>query len=286
MSKNIKTKEALLKAYKKSNKVRRTVLLSKSGYATETEYLNFLTGVKVVAKTSKVKVAAKTPVVATTKKTKGALKTVHNVYILDSSGSMGAHPMTNSKFNMAILGINSELKELRTDKSVKYKQGIVIFSNNNRIKTPIWNAALKDVNDLNAVKEFHGQQTALNDAIGSTLSKLLNIQQTGEKVLVKIFTDGGENNSKNWDKEQIKKLISDCEAKGFTIAFVGTEMDTKSAIHSYGINVSNTLVHSNTPESVKMSFSASTESTRSYSKKVAKGEDVTMNFFSKKVGKL
>ena len=50
MQKNIKTKEALLQAYKKSNKDRRIVLISKAGYKTETEYLNFLNGVKVVAK--------------------------------------------------------------------------------------------------------------------------------------------------------------------------------------------------------------------------------------------
>lgn len=47
--------------------------------------------------------------------------------------------------------------------------------------------------------------TAMNDAIGKSLSELL--AKSPEKAIICILTDGAENASKEYTSEQVKELI-------------------------------------------------------------------------------
>lgn len=253
-----KTKMEQLATFKKANKEYKIKLAEKAGFKTAGEYLASLTG-KSTKKTVKPVKSKEKPL-------------IHNVFILDASGSMAGGKLIN-----ALEGINSEIKELQKDKKVDYLQTIVDFSSFDDIKTPYFKVKLSDVVSYTTKAR---DMTALNQAIGETLERIVSNQLKDEKVLVKIFTDGLENHSRKYkSNSELSKFIKECESKGFTITFVGTNSDVAGVIRNLSIDVSNTLVHNNTPESVKASFKISTESTINYSSKVLRGENVLMGFY-------
>lgn len=204
--------------------------------------------------------------------------TVHNVLILDGSGSMG--DSINSKWTKAIDLANSEIISLRSNEDINYTFTIVVFS------------GFRDINFKHFVnhkpKFISGNRvagmTALNDAIGKTLNKIHSFKNEDEKVLVKIITDGEENNSKEYSSQQIGRLIKGLQKTGnYTITFVGTYTDVLTAQSLYNIHETNTLVHDNTEEGFEMMSMDIETSNVNYSKRLLRGEDVTMNYFSKTV---
>lgn len=267
-----KTNEQLLNDFKKSNKQRRVKIVQNAGFTTEAQYLASLTSGKLFAPTGKKN--------ASSKKKQGPIPTIHNVHILDASGSMAGPKLRN-----AIAGINGEITELQRDTTANYTQTIVDFSYPYDIVTHMYKVPIASCKTFNTRDRG---TTALNQAVGETLQRLLADNKNDEKVLVKIFTDGGENNSTGTfkDPKNLSELIKECEGKGFTVTFVGTENDVKIVVRDLGIFASNTLTHDNTARGVQASYTASAGATMSYAKKVLRKESVTENFFSKKVGKL
>lgn len=198
---------------------------------------------------------------------------MHNVYILDASGSMNG-----GKIKSAIEGINEELTALKADADSTYTtQSIVTFSYAHDIQVSVWKAPIKDVNHFYCSTRG---STALLQAIGETLTQLLKQHKDGEKVLVKIFTDGEENDSSSkWYGEVIPELIKQCEEKGFVITFVGTSKDVAYAVNKLRVKQSNTLVHDNTSAGVAKSFKKSIGATVSYREAASRGTDTQTDFF-------
>lgn len=196
-------------------------------------------------------------------------KKIHNVLILDSSGSM-----SGAKWNAAIEFANGDLAINKQD-TVDVENSVVIFSHYIKEST-VWKA--KTPQRLDNRSEFIGGSTALTDAIGETLTKLLK-EVNGEHVLVKIFTDGEENASKRFSRFEVRELIQRCENLGWTITFAGTEYDVKQAQKLYGVDASNTIIHQNTAESIQAMAVTYRSATSKMSKSYAAGEDVTRGFF-------
>lgn len=200
---------------------------------------------------------------------------VHNVIILDGSGSM-----SGSKYNSAKKGIELDLQTCRDENFASYT--FVEFNDTYSITTHCFMTLLTSVK-LN----FNGanSSTPLYRTVGETLERLLEVVSSQDKVLVKIFTDGGENTStgKYKDPLVLADLIKKCEERGFTITFIGTKIDTETIVNSLKINSTNTLVHNNTGEGVATAFNVQAEATRGYSKRLKEGEDVTIGFYSKTV---
>lgn len=200
-----------------------------------------------------------------------AKKTVHNIIILDSSGSM-----KGGKWSAAVEFANKEMTDYQNQDLVNIVFSTIIFSSHNRIVTTQWRAT--NPTEIDVVKDFHGDMTALNDAIVTTLIRVKADNQE-EQVLVKIFTDGDENNSRVYNPATVIRLVKECMSQGYTITFAGTAEDVRTAQRMYGIDKSNTFVHQNTVESI-MDYDVQTRSiTMSYFKSVAKGEDVTKGFY-------
>lgn len=210
--------------------------------------------------------------------------TVHNVHLLDASGSM-----VGGKYKNAIGGIKEEIALLANDKSrVKYTQTIIEFTSGWGIHGTVERRHTV-VGDLKAALDFVPMGTdggtPLYEALGNTLELMKEKKKQGEKVLVKVFTDGGENSSAGRfaNPKVLFDLIKECEANDFTVTFVGTPTDTMTVIAKLGIDKSNTLTHNNTAEGVVFAFQQSASSTVSYSKSAIRGEDVTRGFYSKEV---
>lgn len=257
----MKTQEQLLKAYKKANKVRRERIAAKAGFNTGDEYKAHLEA-QIAGK------PANTP--------SGEDVKIHNVHILDCSGSMHG-----GKIRSAVQGINQEIKQLQNDDTVDYVQTYIPFGG--------WGSSAgihpqffgKPILQVKQVSASASGGTPLYQAIGETLDTLIRNKDTNEKVLVKIFTDGGENTSRGRYKDPsiLKAKIDEAKEKDITVTFVGTEWDVARIINRLEIDKSNTLTHDNTERGVQDSFMATAQATKTYATRALAGEDTLVGFY-------
>jgi uncharacterized protein YegL len=272
--------EQMLANFKKSNKEGKLRLAKQFNFKSSEEFLEFLNGKLGVSIKGKSKVGdtkgRKKPAPVAINASPSTV--IHNVHILDASSSM-----FGEKFNNALAGINKEIEELKKDKTVNYTQTTVIFSYYNQIKTV---SLLKPISEVHTIEGIASGNTALYDAVGSTLQTLQANIRKGDKVIVKIFTDGEENDSHRFSAYSVGEMIKNLELEGFTITFVGTKRDVNTAISKLKIDPTNTLVHDNTAKGVTDSFQTSTVATMSYARDVKAGKKVTKGFYTKRTGTL
>lgn len=264
----MKSKEELIKQFKKANQGYKWILAGKAGFTSKEDYLNFLEN------KSKTK-----PKVVSSPIVKALLKpTIHIVDILDASGSMGGSG--NSKYENSKKGILSGIEDLRKVKDVKYTYTLIEFVQSRNIKTHFYLAPLP----TNIT--FHGatgNNTPLYSTVYDTLILLQNVNPT-DKVLVKVFTDGGENVTYHY-KKLAKDLIAELQEKNFTITIVATDEDMPGIIEDLNLDGSNTLAIKNNAEGFKKAFKMSSIATMDYLASVTKGEDVSKGFY-KRTGNL
>jgi Mg-chelatase subunit ChlD len=208
---------------------------------------------------------------------------IHNVFIIDASGSM-----TGSKYSNAIDGVNELLKDIKTDTDTDNTVTVVEFEG----------SSIKRILDiLNTIPDTYGGMgtggsTPLNQAIGETLEYIHLARKTkyseSDKVLINIFTDGEENSSRGTyggynGQKILGDMIKQYEKEGFTITFMGTKSEVKYAVDILNLKESNTLTHMNTASSIKMSYDNTKKARMMYSKSVSRGEEVTQDFYTKTV---
>lgn len=198
-------------------------------------------------------------------------KTVHNIVILDSSGSM-----QGSKWENAVKMVNLEFEEYRKQNDVNLTYSVIIFSN--EVKTAQWKEA--SPRPINVKDDFIGMGTALNDSIGTTLDKLYN-EFTNDHVLLKVCTDGEERHSRKYTAGQVRELIQKAQGKSWTITFAGTERDVQTAQKLYGVDASNTVVHDNTGAGIEKMSKETIIATRQMMSNYAAGEDVSKGFYKR-----
>ena len=105
-----------------------------------------------------------------------------------------------------------------------------------------------------------GGMTALMDAIGTTITKVEKydgINEKNNKVLFVIITDGQENDSKEYTKDTIKRMISDKQEKdGWEFVFLGANIDAASEAKSIGVKTENAAKYKNTDAGVRANYAA------------------------------
>lgn len=207
-------------------------------------------------------------------------KTIHNIFLIDASGSM-----SGDKYDNVIMGVNTLLTSIKADVDTNNTVMIVEFEGSHiRTMLPL-------TSDIPAYYKPMGTggMTPLNQAIGETIEDVLSIRKNyyekEDKVLVNIFTDGGENSSKGkYSKpKSVSDLIKKVEEENFTVTFVGTQDEVNYAIQTLSMDFSNTLVHNNSAADITRSFNDTVMARSSYSKSVAAGLDVKKSFYTKSV---
>lgn len=155
------------------------------------------------------------------------------VFILDRSGSMAGLESDT------IGGFNSVLMKQKAQEG-KVKITTVLFDDEYDL--------LHDRYDLNKVPPltekayFVRGTTALLDAVGKTIQKMINVQRfasdqdRAEKVMFVIITDGLENASTEYGIDQIKTMIEkQKEKEGWEFIFLGANIDAIKTARSFGI---------------------------------------------------
>lgn len=258
-----KVKQFLLADFKRSNKARKEKLALKFSFKNAVEYLAYLEG----------KTLTDSPILS---KIEEKL-TIHNVFILDASGSM-----LGSKYNNGINGIKQLIKSIKEDKFTNNTITIVEFNSKKGTVTHYWLKSSKDVKvDFDYIRA--DGRTPLYQTLGKVIDNLLsdlNIKKE-DKVLLNVTTDGQD--TAGWGNyynlPQTLKSIQ--EKNNFTVTFVGTEEDVKYTISNLNLDSSNTLIHDNTGQGVLDAFINTVQSRIAYSKSVSKGEDVSVGFYKK-----
>ena len=164
------------------------------------------------------------------------------VFLLDRSGSMsGLEPDTIGGFNSLI--------EKNKDKDVLVTT--VLFDHNVEFLHEREN--IKKVKELTNKEYFVRGSTALLDAIGLTINKISK-ESEDRKVIFVITTDGMENASREYKRNQIKKMIE--KRKDWEFMYLGANIDSYTEAGSIGIRKDRTSNYKATKVGTEKMFGA------------------------------
>ena len=155
------------------------------------------------------------------------------VFILDKSGSM--EPLTND----TIGGYNAYIKSQQEGQGEAYLT-TVLFSDEHYYLHDHVN--IRDVQPITHAEYFVGGCTALLDTIGDTINRVgYRLSNTPEEerpahVIFVITTDGYENASSEYTRDQIKQMIQHQQEKySWEFLFLGTGIDAYQEAASFGL---------------------------------------------------
>ena len=170
---------------------------------------------------------------------------VHVLFVIDSSGSMGP------KAGDVRGGFNSYVDQLREEKASDYRLTAVTFDT--QVATLFTALRLTEVPTLDTSNYRTGGNTALYDALGVSLAEQTSAIRKEdapygtERVLVIVMTDGEENSSRRFTKEQITGEIQQREAAGnWTFVYLGADQDAWAAAQGLGFAAGNVAAYAST----------------------------------------
>lgn len=148
------------------------------------------------------------------------------IFVMDRSGSMGGSESDT------IGGFNSFIQREK-DKGLNTRVTTILFDDQYEVLYK--RKAIGDVAELTRNEYWVRGCTALLDAIGKTINSL--DKEIDNKVLFVIMTDGLENASREYSKEQIRNLISN---HNWEFIYIGADIDSYTEAGKIGIKRTNT----------------------------------------------
>lgn len=187
------------------------------------------------------------------KKSKSKKNLTEIVCVLDRSGSMG------SIIDDAIGGFNAFLRSQQELDEGLARMTIAMFDDEYDLITESEDIA--DVEEFDTTTFVPRGCTALNDAIGktiTTMSENFNNRSKSKKpdnVVFVILTDGGENTSREYKLDQVKKLIEDkTENEDWKFVFLSSDVSAFEQGDALGIR--NTTRYGKSGKSTKSAYAS------------------------------
>lgn len=155
------------------------------------------------------------------------------VFILDRSGSMGGLESDT------IGGYNSMLEKQKKEPGEAIISTVLFDDQYELLHDRIKLSAISAITE----KEYFVRgSTALLDAIGKSIKKIVNVQrhtaeeEQAERVLFVITTDGMENASREFSYEDVRQMIEhEKEKYSWEFLFLGANIDAISTAERFGI---------------------------------------------------
>jgi hypothetical protein len=181
------------------------------------------------------------------------------ICVIDRSGSM------SSIKDDAIGGFNSFLKE-QQELPGEAKLTLVLFDDQYDI---IYEGVpIEDVKPLTEKTYIPRGMTALLDAVGKTVntvsSRIASSKDITPQVVVAILTDGAENCSKEYTREQITDSITKYKEKRWEFVFLAANQDAIQSGGSIGIDANRSCNFIATGAGIAKGFSGMSASIASY----------------------
>jgi len=189
----------------------------------------------------------------------------HISVCLDKSGSMGC------LVNDTIGGFNRFLK---TQREVEGEVTLTLVKFNGNYDPIFDMVALTNDVELNSYNYSPEGSTALLDAIGRTInnveSKISEMAEEArpEKVIFVIITDGEENASREFNREQIMQMINNHrEEQKWEFVFIGANQDAIQAGSNIGVRAGYSLTYDASAAGTQMMYCSLTDSMTNYRKR-------------------
>ena len=190
--------------------------------------------------------------------------TTELVFILDNSGSMAGMEKDT------IGGFNAMIEKQREEDGEVYVS-TVLFNNTSRVVHD--RVSIKRIEPMTEQQYRVGGGTALLDAIGGAIHHIGNVhkyarkEDVPSKTIFLITTDGMENASRQYESEQVKKMIKRQEERyGWEFVFVAANIDAVHTAETIGIRRERAANYRQDAEGTEMLFCAMSEAVTSYRK--------------------
>jgi len=179
------------------------------------------------------------------------------IFILDRSGSMGGLESDT------IGGYNAMLKRQMEAEGSAYIT-TVLFDDEYELLHDRIN--LKGVKPITEKEYFVRGTTALLDAVGKSIQKIVNVQRNtsddekAEKVLFVITTDGLENASREYSYTKVRAMIEKQKSRyGWEFIFLGANIDAVSEAEKFGIDSSRAAQFHNDKDGIELNYKVVSE---------------------------
>ena len=181
------------------------------------------------------------------------MEKTETVFILDRSGSMGGLESDT------IGGYNAILKQQREAEG-QVNVTTVLFDD--RYELLHDRKDIKEVSDLTSADYYVRGCTALIDAIGITLNHFISAVDRDTKVLFVITTDGYENASREYNADQVRRMIRQQKEKGWEFIFMGANIDAVKTGSRLGIERNENYWHDS--QGIDMAYRSLGKAVRSF----------------------
>ena len=210
------------------------------------------------------------------KKEKMQKHQVHNLIILDESGSMESIKGT------IIQGFNELVQTIKgIEKKFPEQEHFISMISFNSFGNKILHFAdaIEKLEQIDQSKYSPDAMTPLYDAMGFSINKLRRMLKNAQdyNVLVTIVTDGMENHSKEYSRESIKILIEELKNKQWAFTYIGADHNVENTAFSLAID--NTMRFEKNEHDMRIMFEKEKSAREKYSSKIRNKEDTDKNFY-------
>lgn len=187
------------------------------------------------------------------------MEKLHFLFVVDRSGSM------SSIREQTFAGINTQIESVQNNgarEGIEVRASLLLFDTRGDgpkdwFSFVFFNKLSSEIQTLKWDDFVPSGMTPLNDAIAHGVSKVQEVLEPETQVQASIFTDGHENSSVEFKREQILKMISALTETNWTFSFVGAggiaEVQTTAA--SYGIGAQYVAAYDGSQEQARETFS-------------------------------
>jgi len=182
-----------------------------------------------------------------------------------------------------IKGFNGFMKEQKKVTG-KATASLVQFATNQEWELDMM--PIKEVAKLTSkTYKADGHSTALCDSIARavhrTEDQIKEMEDKPDNIVVVIITDGQENDSREFDKTHICKIIESHEEEGWEFIFLGANQDAIAEGGSMGVRASNAMTYGANVEGVQHMYSCISSNLTDYRTRRSAGDTSQIGFFDK-----
>jgi len=184
------------------------------------------------------------------------VKHTHIYLLLDRSGSM--EPIADD----VVGGINNFFSEQRADGD-DARITIVQFDSQDPAEVLVAGIPIAEMTNIERAKYQPRGGTPLLDATGRLIGKAQADQVArntaglaAEDIVFVTVTDGAENESNEYSLQQVKDLISLCEAAGWTFVYLSAALDAYGDANRLGMHVGSTQSFGHSADGVRRSMTS------------------------------
>jgi uncharacterized protein YegL len=203
----------------------------------------------------------------------------HVAIVFDKSGSMA------STKQQAIEGYNEQVQQFKENaKTQDIRVSLVTF--NGHVFEHLWEEPAEKLTEATAEDYIPNGSTALRDAVGYTIQKLLDTTDTEDEnaaYLVIVISDGQNTDEGPYTKAALREMIDACQKTNrWTFTYLGCSASYLEEIaRETGISASNLAAWSNaTPDQAKYGLRKTAEQTGKYFQTRSMGGTSSVNYMN------